>query len=419
MTLDELKTWEYVIPGKVLAHILDDKGMTTATKYVGWLQKVGEDVVYRVWAYRTTKKYGQQYRETMRSILGEPQLIYRDMYLCWAGGYKVVYTKSSGHSQSWYGYSYYRYSEEDFGRWYNENKIGVSVNILNLDMLKDTKFKYSGYHAGSDLLEWMRTYIQYPQVEFLGKLGFPPSKKLLKKAAKDKAFCKYLSRVNPESNINAVCYAYDHNMSIYDAGVLLMHKQEAGKNFKGNVWLKRAKINIVKASKYVERVGCNPQSYCDYIEACYGLKLDLTDTKNIYPDEFYRMHTLRVNQWDAKKNRQQYNEFKKAAVNYVKYEFAGDIYSIVIPKKLSDLKNEGAALGHCVGKMGYDSKMIKGQSFIAFVRNNDSIKEPFVTVEVELPSKRVLQCYGIHDSTPDKSVRDFVKDWSKKIKKVV
>ena len=419
MELNDLRELDLNTPVEIVKYITSDWQPTPRTDYVAWLQEVEDEIVYRVWAYKTTKKKGQQHREVIRSLVGKPQLIYRDMYLTQMGGYKVVFEPSSSYSNSWYGYAYYSYSEADFGKWYVDDKIGVAIHILNMDMLKNTKFKYCGYQGNGDFLDWMRTYIEYPEVEFLGKLGFPPSKKLLKKAAKDKAFCKYLSRVNPNNNINAICYAYDHNMTISDAGKLLLYRQEAGKNFHGNTWLKKAKINIIKASSYVERVGCNPSSYCDYIEAIYNLGLDLTDTKNIFPDEFWRMHTLRVNQWDARKNKKKYAEFKKAAEKYIKYEFKGDEYSIVIPKKFGDLRKEGEILQHCVAKMGYENKMIKGETFIAFVRKNDSLEDPFVTVEVKCDTKKVLQCYGIYDSNPPKEVKDFVKIWSKEIKKVV
>ena len=419
MNLDNLKDLELETPSKITEYIKNDIQGTPRTLYVAWLEEIEDDVIYRVWAYKTTKKKGQQSREVIRTILGNPQLIYRDMYMSYMGGYKVVFESSSGGSYTWYGYSYYQYSEEDFGRWSNQINIGVTVNILNLNMLKNTKFKYCGYQGNGDFLDWMRIYTKYPEVEFLGKLGFPPSIKLLKKASKDKAFCKYLSRVNPNDNINAICYAYDHNITIHDAGLLLLHKQEAGKNFHGNPWLKRAKINIIKASEYVERVGCHPQTYCDYIEACFCLKMDMTDTKNAFPDDFYRMHTLRVNQWDSKKNKKKYTEFRKAAVNYIKFEFQGDKYSIVIPKKFNELREEGDSLQHCVAKMGYDEKMIKGESFIAFVRKNDSLKEPFVTVEVSCKNMKVLQCHGKFNADPTSDVKKFVSEWTKQAKKVI
>ncbi len=417
MTLEDLKEYNGSTPTEIIEYIESNQSSSYGTNYVAWLEKNEDEVIYRVWAYKTTKKYGLQYREVIRSILGKENVIYRDIYFHCMGGYSVVFSSSTGKRRS-YGYTYYIYTEDDFGKWWTEKKIGVYPHILNMDILKDTKFKYSGYQGNGDFLEWMQVYAEYPEVEYLGKLGFPPSKRLLKKASKDKAFRKYLSKANPHDNINAICYAYDHDMSAKDSREILMKKQEAGRRFHGNKYIKKANVNLLKALDYVTKVKCNASSYCDYIEACYCLGLDMKDTKNLFPEDFERMHMLRTNQWDSKRNKKKHAEFKKAATNYVKYEFKGDKYSIIIPKKLVELREEGAILHHCVGKMGYDSKMIKGETFIAFVRKNDSLDTPFVTVEVACKTKKILQCYGDHDSKPKKEVSSFVNSWSKEIKKI-
>ena len=67
--------------------------------------------------------------------------------------------------------------------------------------------------------------------------------------------------------------------------------------------------------------------------------------------------------------------------------------------------------------MGYDKKMIKGISFIAFVRKSKKPDVPFVTVEYGIRDKKVLQCYGYKDSKPQQEVIDFVDEWGKKVKK--
>ena len=424
MTVEELKNdCNYLkfaeIPSKVLIHIMEDNALCgSGNKFIAWLEIHGDDVVYRVWAYKNTKKWGKQYREVMRAVLGEEGLIYRDMYLFCGGGYKVVYESSRGSSSNWYGYSYYAYDESDFGRWYWTSEMGVSVTILNMDLLKKTKFKYNGYSGNGNFLKWMETYVKYPEVEYLGKLGYEPSLKLLKKAAKDKAFCKYLAKVENKNNISAICYAYDHNMSVYDAGLYLCKKQELGRTFKyRKAELIRNHVDPEKAYEYILSQKCEIFSYCDYVEACVGLNLDMTDTKNAFPKDFKRMHDLRTNQWEVKKSKPRNREFKKAAVKYLQFEIQGKKYSIVIPRQIKDLINEGAELHHCVGKMGYDNKMIKGESFIAFVRKNDSLKTPFVTVEYGIEEEKVLQIYGDYDTNPSKEVENFVKKWGKQVKK--
>ena len=425
MTIDDLRkdetVYRYLEPmPKMVIDEINSEIFNHSQRYVAYLEKFGKEVIYRVWAYRRTKTYGLQHREVMRAILGEEGLLYRDMYLNYCGGYKVVYKSSRGSSSNWYGYTYYAYDENDFGKWIWTDKVGVAIKVLNEELLQETNFKYSGYNGNGNFLEWMRVYKEYPQVEFLGKLGYEPSKKLLKKAAKDKAFCKYLAKTDPHNNINAIIYSYNHHISVSEASKLLTEKNEIGRMFKGYPEIKRADLDLQKVYGYIiTQKNGTIANYCDYIKACIGLKLDLKDTKNAFPKDFQRMHDTRVAQWKVKKNKKKNKDFKLAAQKYKQFEIQGDKYSIVIPKSFKDLANEGTKLHHCVADMGYDGKMIEGKSFIAFVRKNDALKDPFVTVEYGIERKEVLQIHGINNSSPASDVKDFVKAWSKKVKKAI
>ena len=391
-------------------------------RYVGYLMAAGtsDDVILRVWAHKKTVRKGLQIREVIRTVLGADTVAYRDMYFTVYGGWRVVFEKSHGSSSNWYGYTYYSYDESDYGRWYEEKKIGVYIDIINLDMLENTKFKYSGFNGKTDLISWMRVYVKYPQVELLGKMGYEPSVKLLKKCGKDKGFAKWLMKnTHKDQNINALVYAYDHNMDVIEAGKLLTAKSEATRYFRGCEAVKNLGIDLRKIKDYCIKQNCRPRSYSDYIEACVALDFDMKDTKNVFPKEFKRMHDLRIDQYQAKKNKITSKKFKEAAEQYVKFETEDKIYTILIPRSKKDLIHEGSVLHHCVGRMGYDNKMIKGQSFIAFVRKSDDKKTPFVTVEFGLKEKAVLQCYGDNDSKPEKAVLKFVDKWSKGVKKAL
>ena len=91
MELNDLRELDLNTPAEIVKYITSDWQPTPRTDYVAWLQEVEDEIVYRVWAYKTTKKKGQQHREVIRSLVGKPQLIYRDMYLTQMGGYKVVF----------------------------------------------------------------------------------------------------------------------------------------------------------------------------------------------------------------------------------------------------------------------------------------------------------------------------------------
>ena len=150
----------------------------------------------------------------------------------------------------------------------------------------------------------------------------------------------------------------------------------------------------------------------------------MKDTKVIYPKDFHRMHDLRINEFSSLKAKLKKEEAKKMEANfravakrYVPYEVDGEKYAIVMPIKINDLKTEGDKLSHCVGRMGYDAKMARDETVIAFVRKIEDKKEPFVTVEFK--GDTVYQCYGDHDSTPAADVRQFAEKWVKEVNKKI
>ncbi|MCL2798638.1 MAG: PcfJ domain-containing protein, partial [Firmicutes bacterium] len=98
-------------------------------------------------------------------------------------------------------------------------------------------------------------------------------------------------------------------------------------------------------------------------------------------------------------------------------------YAIVIARSPAELMREGDILNHCVGKMGYDQKMVREESLIFFVRNTATPDVPFITVEYSLKSKKILQCYGYKHARPDDNVMTFInKTWlpyaNKTLKKI-
>ena len=89
----------------------------------------------------------------------------------------------------------------------------------------------------------------------------------------------------------------------------------------------------------------------------------------------------------------------------------------------ADLIHEGEILNHCVGRMGYDQKFAREETLIFFIRTKEQPDTPLVTVEYSPTQKKVLQCYGDHDSKPTEEILDFVhKKWlpyaNKQIKQI-
>lgn len=392
--------------------------------YIGWLTPYIDDLVLHIYAYRRRKNKPTDLREVIRITPSKEGMIQRDMYLTAMCGWRVIYRPQNKKSVSWYSYVYYDIDESEFGKWQWIDKCGIFYHILNPEVIGRTRYKYSGYSnkLKIGLIEYLRLWIENPEVEFFGKAGITPSKALIKKAKKDRNFITWMRRFDniDDFNTQAIIYAYTHKKTPEEACVELDERNRAtawarGYFRTGDFGLTMKDIRRIYA--YAFKNGIGAASYRDYLQALAGLEYDLKDTKNLLPQDFRRMHDLRTNQWSSKKKKISNKEFMEAAAKYKIYEAEGQNFIIRIPNFVEDLKNEGRELGHCVGSMGYDTKMKNGVSFIAFLRKADNPEKPYVTIEYGIGENRVLQVYGKNDSKPEPDALAFVKTWEKECRK--
>jgi len=81
-----------------------------------------------------------------------------------------------------------------------------------------------------------------------------------------------------------------------------------------------------------------------------------------------------------------------------KWEFSNEKFSVLFPMKLSDVRQEGDSLHHCVG--GYAERHLKNETTILFLRKNEEIDTSFYTIEIrahEGRHYRVAQVHGVYN----------------------
>ena len=180
------------------------------------------------------------------------------------------------------------------------------------------------------------------------------------------------------------------------------------------------KKEVGKFLDYIERQNTNFYSYRDYLDACQYLGLDMDEEKNRYPHDFKRWHDIRIDEYrsakalkDEQDRKEFYDKFAAVATKNLGLEYdKKSVYIAIIAQKPSDLTREGELLHHCVGRMGYDQKFAREETLIFFIRTKEQQDTPLVTVEYSPSQKKVLQCYGDHDSKPTEEILDFVhKKW--------
>lgn len=398
----------------------------TITQYFTVLSEFDGDVVFRMFACRKRKNRRLEYMEVQRIVPGMKLCLQRNMYLSSMSGWKVVYSEKDCHP-SYYGYYGYNFNPCYLGIWTTENIAGVASWVVNIGALfKIEKYKYCGWSGGSNLFRYLELYNEFPEVEYFGKLGIIPSKALIQKAKKDKQFVRFLiDRADEYKGINsgyldcigpqALIYAYENNIGLNAARWELKEKREVVSVVNNNIkqWIRGA-----EAWPWLRKTKVDVYNYVDYIKAAAYVGLDMKDPAVLFPQNFKRAHDLRVDQYnamkgkaEAKKKREFNRKFEEVAKQCQRFSFKKGKYEILIPNKVKDLVHEGHILNHCVGRMGYDQKMIDGRCVIGFVRLKSDISTPFVTVEWLTSEKKVSQRYGNHDSRPSDEVIAFIDKW--------
>ena len=251
------------------------------------------------------------------------------------------------------------------------------------------------------------------------------SKQILKLCGQDKRFCKWLAQNRNTLNksflyIPVVLQAYKKNRNVlelqsYYKAKLFMDKDQTLAPLRDAFKREREKLY-----HYLSKQNTNTHSYLDYWNACTYLGLNMNEEKNRYPHDFKRWHDIRIDEYhtmlardDEQKRKDFYEKFAAVAEKYLglQYDRKSD-YVAIIALSPSDLVREGQILEHCVGRMNYDQKFVREESLIFFIRTKEAPNTPLVTVEYSPSRKKILQCYGKKDSTPNDNILEFVnKKW--------
>lgn len=358
----------------------------------------------------------------------------KDMIRCYIGGFHVGwYDEGIQSRRRWYEYG-------EWG-WAYDNNFDPPAFIVNMDYVgKFPEYKYSGYQSFTrgDVLQYLRVYEQFPQTEYIVKLGLchlAMRKQILRKAEKNKPFRKWLSvhreeLQNPHFYVSSILTAYKTGKPVAE----VQARAAAQKSIMGSDYQELRRTfsrDFDKLFTYIGEQHIGVSDYNDYLKACVFLHLDMSLPKNRYPHDFRRWHNIRIDEYasamderDEQTHQEFYAKFALVAEKYqtLQYDRSGS-YVCIIARSPKELKREGRALQHCVGRMGYDQKFVREESLIFFIRKRSEPQTPFVTVEYSLITRKVLQCYGYKDSRPDETVLDYVNGvWqpyaNRKIKKI-
>ena len=397
------------------------------TKNDGELVKVTVAVRnhYKQWLYKQVAVHG----------LNSKECFVKDMVFYYIAGYQVGwYEQGLQKGQRWYESTAWGFADDKFF-----DPFAPIVNREYLDKFHEYKYSAVNLYRGVDILKYLRYYKQYPQFEYLMKAGlvnYAFSTQILKEIGKNKRFCKWLMKNRAEIMengyyVDVILRAFRINKPVADLQAYKKYRMQLSKEAE----LKELRIffknDLEKFVLYIRSQNTNPYSYRDYLRACNYLGLDMSMNKNRYPHDFKRWYDIRADEYkslkakiDAEKRKALYEKFAAVASKYLGLEDnKTSVYVAIIAQKPSDLIHEGETLHHCVGRMDYDQKFAREETLIFFIRTKEQPNTPLVTVEYSPTQKKVLQCYGDHDSKPTEEILNFVhKKWlpyaNKQIKQI-
>ena len=164
---------------------------------------------------------------------------------------------------------------------------------------------------------------------------------------------------------------------------------------------------IYKRYRY-NSAGILSRYYNDYFNMCQELRFDMKSSFVLFPKNIKKAHDDLVLYYNEKKDEL---EEKKRNRIYVKVEkIAGELnrlygvedekYFIRAPRNAAEIIREGHAMYHCVAGKQYTEKMVKGESYILFIRKKSNPEKSWYTMEMK-SNHTVLQVRGFANRDDD------------------
>lgn len=159
-----------------------------------------------------------------------------------------------------------------------------------------------------------------------------------------------------------------------------------------------------------ERIRHMAVTYTDYLSMRVSLGYDLNNSVYQQPRDLEAAHNKMVAELNKEETDKRLQEVKKRFAcirnSYRKlrnqYFFEDDDYIIRPARSAEEIVTEGRVLHHCVGGDSYLGKHNDGQTYILMLRFSKEPEIPYITVEIERDTHRIIQWYGSHDRKPDK-----------------
>ena len=351
-------------------------------------------------------------------------------------------------------------------RWCNANHVYGCPSVLytkNLKrVIKGTAYQYSGIEIYAkhndrpkrfDWAKYLKSYLEFPFLEYLVKLGiyritddllatyydygigygycygeegiFNPKGKTIKEIFK---IDKELFNTVRENDMNLIemKYLYDLRQQGLNAtpdqlGVFVKNNwREEFVSFALKLMSADKLINYVKSVVFN---GMDFVDYIDYLKWCVDLRYDTKDDFILYPKDFRQrhdaastVHAQYVKKKADEKRKKAEKKYKNALAEGRKlFQYQNEGLKAIVPKNSKEISDEGVNQHHCVEN--YTDEVLKGTTMIVFIRKKEDIKKSYYTCEISPKDGRIIQCRGKNNCSMTDKVEKFINDYSKIVKK--
>ena len=100
--------------------------------------------------------------------------------------------------------------------------------------------------------------------------------------------------------------------------------------------------------------------------------------------------------------REKYPDIERKYKKYrIQYSYETEELLIRPAESAAEIITEGQLLHHCVGNETYIKEHNAGKRLILFLRKKELPDVPYITMEIDTQTRRILQWYGANDRKPD------------------
>ncbi|WP_220091188.1 PcfJ domain-containing protein [Paenibacillus sp. MDMC362] len=293
--------------------------------------------------------------------------------------------------------------------------------------------RYPNYRYISDMTEFFDLASRYPCIEYLTKMGF--ENLVFAKLMRDQTYGAIhwngknifeVLRLN-KSELNEIRKSQmklkpielryyqkskkkNLELSIHEAVMLSELETPIFKEYMDDI---QKLTSEKKAVKYIlkqlrtdqYRHGYNVVvDWKDYMSQCREFRIDLSEERNLFPNNLHSAHTKLTARMKMKKDKAINKKIMDRSAVLKAYCFEKNGLLLRPAESTAELFIEGRSLQHCVGQ--YADQHASGRTAIFFIRRCEEPDKPFYTLE--LRGNQIVQCQGYKRVAMTPEVENFV-----------